>query len=101
MGSRFSPDTLRLLSKRSILFFGVLLALAVILVLLAVLQYRWSGQVSEAEREHMQKGLNTATRQFQEEFYREIVRVCATFQMEPVRPSPTSSNQYVGRNGST
>jgi signal transduction histidine kinase len=97
MGSRFSPDTLRLLSKRSILSFGVLLALAVILVLLAVLQYRWSGQVSEAERERMQKSLNTATRQFQEEFYREIARVCATFQMEPVGFSRTSRNQYVRR----
>jgi signal transduction histidine kinase len=97
MGSRFSRHSLRLLSESPILSLGVLLALSVILLLLAVLQYRWSGQVSEAERERMQKGLNTAARQFQEEFYREIARVCATFQMEPEEFSRANGNQYAQR----
>jgi len=97
MRSRFLLFTMGLLSRRSILSFGVLLGLLSILILLAVLQYRWSGQVSEAERERMQKGLNTATRQFQEEFYREIARVCATFQMEPVEFSRANRKQYAQR----
>ncbi len=97
MRPRFLPHTLRLLSGRSMLSFGVLLALSAILILLAVLQYRWSGQVSEAERERMQKGLNTAARQFQEEFYREIARVCATFRMEPVEFSRDYGNEYAQR----
>jgi signal transduction histidine kinase len=97
MGSRFSRYSLKLLSERSVLSFGVLLALAAILTVLAVLQYRWSGQVSEAERERMRKGLNAATRQFQQEFHREIVRVCATFQMEPEEFSRTGRSQYFRR----
>jgi signal transduction histidine kinase/type II secretory pathway pseudopilin PulG len=93
MGSRFSSYTLRLLSKSSILSFAILLALAVILILLAVLQYQWSGQVSEAERERLQKSLNSAAHQFQEEFYRELVRVCTAFQLGPEGVSLQSRNQ--------
>jgi signal transduction histidine kinase/type II secretory pathway pseudopilin PulG len=83
MGLHFSRNNLGISSEGSILHSAVLLALTVILIVLAVLQYRWSGLVSEAERERMQKALNTAARQFREEFYREISGVGAAFQIEP------------------
>jgi signal transduction histidine kinase len=95
MRSRFSPSSLKLLSGRSILSFGLLLALAVILVLLAALQYRWSGEVSEAERGRLQKSLDSAAQRFQEEFYRAMVQVCAAFGTEPVRFSRESRDQFV------
>ena len=41
---------------------------------LAVLQYRWVGQVSEAERERRQRSVQTATRQFREAFDGEVAR---------------------------
>src|SRR5688572_7686026 len=50
-------------------------ALLVLLPALAVMQYRWVGQVSDAERERMQRTLRVAAFQFRESFDDEIVRV--------------------------
>ncbi len=63
-------------SKRSLPFLGLIVGLAVILAVLAVLQYEWSGQVSEAQRERMQATLETAMNQFREDLHRELARVC-------------------------
>lgn len=53
----------------------VLTALLVILLpVLAYMQYRWVGQVSEGERERMQRNLETAAAQFRFEFEGEIGR---------------------------
>jgi signal transduction histidine kinase len=50
---------------------GVVLLL---LPLLAILQYRWVGQVSEAERERMQSNLLKMTTRFAEDFDHELMR---------------------------
>lgn len=44
-----------------------------LLVLLALLQYRWSGQVSEAERLRMQSNLQIAVDQFRQDFTHELL----------------------------
>ena len=49
-------------------------ALLVLLPALAVMQYRWVGQVSDAERERMQRTLRVAAFQFRGSFDDEIVR---------------------------
>ena len=49
-------------------------ALLVLLPALAVLQYRWAGQVSEAERERMQHNLRNAASQFRDAFDLEVGR---------------------------
>ena len=49
-------------------------ALLVLLPALAVLQYRWVGQVSVAERERMQRNLRNAAAQFRETFDGEVLR---------------------------
>ena len=46
-----------LIPKRTISSIILVLVLIAILVTLAVLQYRWSGQVSQAERERMQTSM--------------------------------------------
>ncbi|HEY0097516.1 MAG TPA: HAMP domain-containing sensor histidine kinase [Pyrinomonadaceae bacterium] len=50
-------------------------ALVVLLVVLAWLQYRWLGQVSEAERERMQSTLSAGAARFSQDFDRELGRV--------------------------
>ncbi len=54
-----------------------------LLVLLATLQYRWLGRVSEAERERMTSGLETAVRRFADDFDEEIARLFAAFVPDP------------------
>ncbi len=51
-----------------------------LLVLLAGLQYKWLGQISDAERERMQSRLQDDTRRFAEDFNREIQNSYFTLQ---------------------
>ncbi|HEV7515148.1 MAG TPA: hypothetical protein VGR07_02495, partial [Thermoanaerobaculia bacterium] len=55
------------------------MVLATLLSLLAVLQYRWIGEVSRAERER----LRAAPDHFAEEFDRELTRAFLSFQPGP------------------
>lgn len=57
-------------------------ALIALLPLLAVLQFRWLGEVSQAERDRMQASLKTAVSNFSQEFDRELTRVYLSFQMD-------------------
>ena len=65
-----------------------LLAAAVLLVLLATLatfQYRWLGEVSEAERERMRASLRTRASEFTQEFDGELTRTYMAFRVDPDR----------------
>lgn len=59
-------------SRRSMLLTALM---AAIVVVLAFLQYQWSIQVSEAERDRMQRALDNSVRQFREDFNRELRQV--------------------------
>ena len=51
-------------------------ALAGVLVVLGVLQYRWSEQVSDATRSQMQSGLQASLLGFRQDFARELAAAC-------------------------
>ena len=53
-----------------------------ILGVLAVLQYRWTTQISDSEHERMRTQLRTAIGQFRQDFYREMVTASAVFQVD-------------------
>jgi signal transduction histidine kinase len=72
-------------------------ALLVLLPALAVLQYRWVGQVSTAERERMQRNLRTAAGQFRENFDGEIVRAVLSLQVGPATALEGASDRYTDR----
>src|SRR5512132_1512509 len=63
--------------------FVVALALLALIVLLATLQYRWLGRISDAEREGMRSALNTRADGFARDFDGEITRAYLLFQLEP------------------
>jgi signal transduction histidine kinase len=69
-------------------------ALLVLLPTLAVLQYRWVGQVSAAERDRMQQNLRVAAAQFRDEFDLEIGRTILGLQVGPVTARDGSSDRY-------
>ena len=52
-----------------------------LLALLATLQYRWLGQISDGERTRLQNRLQTDTRRFTEDFNREIQNAYFNFQL--------------------
>src|SRR4051812_24215144 len=64
--------------KFSVLLVGLLLLL---LPALAILQYRWIGEVSAAERERLESGLREASSRFAADFDGELSRISAAFQL--------------------
>jgi len=57
-------------------------ALLALLSVLAFLQYRWLGQISDGEREQMQRRLDADTKRFAEDFNREIQGAYFNFQLD-------------------
>jgi signal transduction histidine kinase len=54
-----------------------------LLVALAVMQYRWLGEVGEAERARMRASLQTRAADFTQEFDRELTRIYLAFDFDP------------------
>ena len=78
-----------------------LLVAALLLVLLGTLatfQYRWLGEVSQAERERMRAGLRTRASEFSQEFDRELTRTYVAFHVDGERldadPTATLAEAY-------
>lgn len=71
--------------------------LLLVLPTLAVLQYRWVGQVSEAERERMQQALRNSAAQFRTAFDGELVRAVLSLQVGPATARDGTSEQYSNR----
>src|SRR5262245_35901795 len=59
----------------------VIAALLVLLPLLAVLQYQWIGEVSQADRRQLQERLEQAGMQFANDFDRELMRTLTSLQI--------------------
>jgi hypothetical protein len=69
--------------KRRVSAVSILVALVMLLVpALAWMQYQWLGQLSEAERERMQRTLRTAAAQFATEFDSELSRTLISLQVD-------------------
>src|SRR5512140_2861566 len=69
-------------SKDRVFSWSLIVALASVLVVLGYLQYRWSGQVSEAATERMQAGLQGSLVSFRQDLTREFARLGLELQPE-------------------
>lgn len=71
---------MKLWFKQATLMFWLLAALFAALPVLAYWQYRWLGEVSQAERERMQRNLKTSAAQFAQEFDQELTLAYVSLQ---------------------
>jgi signal transduction histidine kinase len=71
------------LVRRSFFSLAVAATLLVLLGVLGTLQYRWLGEVSNAERERLRATLRTRTTDFSRDFDREISRAYMAFRADP------------------
>ena len=69
----------------------LLTAMAVLLPLLAALQYYWLGQVSEGASERLQSNLRASAIGFRHDFNREFIRAYLSFHIDPFEPPDGSS----------
>ena len=87
------------LANRPVLALGAVLALAAVVFMLAVLQYHWTGQVSEAAEERLRETLNTSMGQFRQDFSRELLRICSGLQPDPAAPRSQIENSVLSYYG--
>lgn len=67
--------------------------LGVALVVLGTLQYRWIGQMADAERQRMRAGIEFAAHHYSDDFDHELTRIFLSFQM----PLPEASPEHLLR----
>jgi signal transduction histidine kinase len=77
--------------------FVVAAALLGLIALLATLQYKWLGRISDAEREGMKTTLNTRASGFAQDFDSELARAYLLFQVEPMQDAGNLAARVVAR----
>jgi two-component system, OmpR family, sensor histidine kinase SenX3 len=85
--------------ERSVAWAALVLISALILAVLAFLQYRWISDLSVADLERSQVSLETAVGQFVQEFYTELQHVCLVFRPEPGLVQQREWEYFVDRYG--
>jgi signal transduction histidine kinase len=76
-------------TRRSVLELLAILVMAAVVVVLAVLQYRWTAQISQSEHDRLKTQLQTSVRDFNGEFSYDFERLCEGFEIAPQAPSST------------
>jgi len=80
--------------KQRVFLSGVVIALAAVLVALAVLQYRWAREVSDATSVRLQANLDSSVLGWRDDLYRELTGVFAALQVNPGQSSSENAAQY-------
>ena len=76
------------MNRKTVVLPAVATAMLVLLASLAWLQYRWLGQISNAERERMQTSLQARAAQYAQDFDRLITQAYFAFQIVPMVDGP-------------
>jgi len=87
------------LEKRPAAAVAAILAMVTVVIMLAVLQYQWTGEISRGAEDRMREALASSTRQFRVDFARELNRICAAFQPDPAAPPNLAENAALSRYG--
>ena len=70
---------------------------AIIVIVLGVLQYRWSTSVSESTAVRLADSLQMSMMNWQKDFYRYFSEIGLALRIDPVDDAPRDVNQYVRR----
>src|ERR1700693_3762996 len=67
--------------------FGVdllaVIAMIAVVSVLAVYQYRWTGEISRTEQARLRNSLATSVRNFDQEFSYDFQQLCESFEIDP------------------
>jgi signal transduction histidine kinase len=88
---------LKFFRRKPSLMLILVATLAALLALLATLQYRWLGQVSEGERASLQASLRAGATRFGQDFNREITRAFLNFQLDKGSLTGKAGAAYAAR----
>ena len=82
-------------SKRSGMELGAIVGMVAVVCTLAVLQYRWTGEISRSEQQRLKANLTTSVRGFEQEFSYDFERLCEAFEIDPEVPSSSLENRIL------
>ena len=80
--------------KERVFLSGVVIALAAVLAVLAVLQYRWAREVSDATSTRLQANLQSSMMGWRDDLYRELAGVFGVLQADPALPLHEKAARY-------
>ncbi|PYU24469.1 MAG: hypothetical protein DMG30_08605 [Acidobacteria bacterium] len=86
-------------SKRSGMELAAILGMVAVVCTLAVLQYRWTGEISRSEQQRLKANLTTSVRGFDQEFSYDFERLCEAFEIDPEVPPSSLENRILRQQG--
>lgn len=88
---------MKLPAKERLLSSAVIAGLTAVLVVLAVLQYHWSRQISEATATRMETALRSSMSGFRADLYRELTNICFALQPDMGLAFDQNHERYIQR----
>jgi signal transduction histidine kinase len=88
---------MKLLIKERAFTIAMVIPAAIVVIVLAVLQYRWSNQVSEATSIRLADSLQMSMVNWHLDLFRDFSEICVSMQVEPGGSSQSDWNQYAPR----
>jgi signal transduction histidine kinase len=86
-------------SKRAAMELAAILGMVAVVCTLAVLQYRWTGEISHSEQQRLKANLTTSVRGFDQEFSYDFERLCEAFEIDPEVPQANLESRIVRQQG--
>ena len=80
--------------KQSLAAYGIIAGLIAMLLVLAVLQFRWTQQIRTAELQRKEAALEAGMNGFREDFHRELAGICTSFTFRPQDQAPAIEDLY-------
>lgn len=74
---------------------AAVLGMVAVVCTLAVLQYRWTGEISRSEQQRLKANLTTSVRGFDQEFSYDFERLCEAFEIDPEVPQANLESRVV------
>src|SRR5580698_5199022 len=69
--------------KRTVVELIAALVMTAAVITLAILQYRWTGEIGRVEQARLKSALAVSVRSFQDEFSYEFQQLCESFELDP------------------
>ena len=80
--------------RQSLGAIGIIAGLSALLVVLGILQFRWSNQIRTAELQRKQAALEAGMNGFREDFRRELAGICTSFAYRTPDQAPALEDLY-------
>src|ERR1700686_1413138 len=76
-------------TKKSMVELIAIVLMTVAVLILAILQYQWTTEISRTEQARLQSELRTSVRNFDQDFSYDFERLCESFEIDTEAPAST------------